>query len=300
MMSWVRTTLTLDSDVAAALKRLAEQTKRPFKQVVNEALRVGLGQRRKPIAQEPFEVTPFACGLQPGVDAERLNQLLDELEVQDFRSRQRGAVTVPDVNLLVYAYNADAPHHAAAKRWFEGLMSEPRPVGFTWVVLLGFVRLMTHRAALQRPITHGTSVSGRAQVACTTSTAQILEPGPPPLRPGAGNADRGSKRRGAHHRRAHRGHRHRTPGRAAFQRPRLRAFRRPPLAKPTRLNFRRSLTWLPPGRESKLPLLPMKRIRVGKALPGSPRGASKRPLPPRDQTGQRPSSGRVPLGGESC
>jgi len=27
---------------------------------------------------------------------------------------------IPDVNLLVYAYNADAPFHPAAKRWWEG------------------------------------------------------------------------------------------------------------------------------------------------------------------------------------
>jgi predicted nucleic acid-binding protein len=28
---------------------------------------------------------------------------------------------IPDVNLLVYAYNADAPFHLPAKRWWEGV-----------------------------------------------------------------------------------------------------------------------------------------------------------------------------------
>ena len=36
---------------------------------------------------------------------------------------------IPDVNLLVYAYNADAPFHAAAKAWWETRLSEDEPVG---------------------------------------------------------------------------------------------------------------------------------------------------------------------------
>ena len=35
---------------------------------------------------------------------------------------------IPDVNLLVYAYNADAPFHLAAKRWWEGCVGGSQPV----------------------------------------------------------------------------------------------------------------------------------------------------------------------------
>ena len=41
----VRTTLTLDEDVAAKLKTAARRSGRPFRDVVNEFLRIGLAQR---------------------------------------------------------------------------------------------------------------------------------------------------------------------------------------------------------------------------------------------------------------
>ena len=59
---------------------------------------------------------------------------------------------VPDVNLVVYAYNEDAPFHAAAKAWWERCLSEPEPVGLAWAVMLGFVRLMSNRRVLARPM----------------------------------------------------------------------------------------------------------------------------------------------------
>lgn len=79
----MRTTLTLDADVAQALEKELRRTKRTMKQVINDALRVGLGARKKPRSKrDRFVVTPFRCGLRPGVDPERLNQLVDELEVE--------------------------------------------------------------------------------------------------------------------------------------------------------------------------------------------------------------------------
>ena len=59
---------------------------------------------------------------------------------------------VPDVNLVVYAYNEDAPFHAAAKTWWERCLSEEEPVGLAWAVILGFVRLMSNRRVLARPL----------------------------------------------------------------------------------------------------------------------------------------------------
>lgn len=59
---------------------------------------------------------------------------------------------VPDLNLLIYAYNTDAPAHARAKDWWEGLLSDARAVvGIPWAVTIGFVRLMTHPAVLTVP-----------------------------------------------------------------------------------------------------------------------------------------------------
>ena len=57
-----------------------------------------------------------------------------------------------DVNLLVYAYNADAPRHAAASARWEGLMNGGEPVGLPWPVICGFVPLMTHPSVLVTPL----------------------------------------------------------------------------------------------------------------------------------------------------
>jgi len=61
-------------------------------------------------------------------------------------------VILPDVNLLVYAYNADAPHHAAARAWWEKTLVSGEEVGIPWAVSMGFVRLMTHPRVLVRPL----------------------------------------------------------------------------------------------------------------------------------------------------
>jgi toxin-antitoxin system PIN domain toxin len=61
-------------------------------------------------------------------------------------------VIVPDINLLVYAYNVAAPQHAAAKAWWERLLNSEEPVGLPWATAVGFIRLMTHRAVLANPL----------------------------------------------------------------------------------------------------------------------------------------------------
>lgn len=59
---------------------------------------------------------------------------------------------VPDVNLLLYAYNSAAPEHGKAKVWWEDLVNSQRPVGLPWAVVFGFIRLSTHRSVLATPL----------------------------------------------------------------------------------------------------------------------------------------------------
>ncbi len=59
---------------------------------------------------------------------------------------------IPDINLIVYAYNEDAPFHAPAKAWWEQCLSGTEPVGLAWAVILGFVRLMSNRRVLASPM----------------------------------------------------------------------------------------------------------------------------------------------------
>lgn len=60
---------------------------------------------------------------------------------------------VPDVNLLVYAYNEAAPSHEQARRWWESLVNGTERVGIPWLVSAGFVRLLTHPSVRERPAT---------------------------------------------------------------------------------------------------------------------------------------------------
>jgi Ribbon-helix-helix protein, copG family len=79
----VRTTLTLDEDVAAKLKALMRQTGRSFKETVNEALRSGLAWRSRAKKQKPFKIHARDLGLRPGFNLDctgRILQQLDELE----------------------------------------------------------------------------------------------------------------------------------------------------------------------------------------------------------------------------
>ena len=60
---------------------------------------------------------------------------------------------IPDLNLLIYAYNEGARLHDPAKRWWEDLLNGAETVGVPWVVSTGFIRLMTNPRVLVRPVT---------------------------------------------------------------------------------------------------------------------------------------------------
>jgi toxin-antitoxin system PIN domain toxin len=60
-----------------------------------------------------------------------------------------------DANLLIYAINKDAPHHRNAKRWLEKALSGSESVGFSWGVILAFLRITTRPGILSRPLESG-------------------------------------------------------------------------------------------------------------------------------------------------
>ena len=84
---------------------------------------------------------------------------------------------IPDVNLLVYAYNEDAPFHAAAKGWWETLLSEDDPVGLAWVAMLGFIRIMSNRRVLASPMPLVEAV-GHCKAWLGVPNVHIVLPGP--------------------------------------------------------------------------------------------------------------------------
>ena len=75
----MRTTLTLDPDVARMLTDEAHRLRKPFKQVVNDALRRGLGPGGTRPARRRYRVRPHGAALRAGRDPGRLNALVDDV-----------------------------------------------------------------------------------------------------------------------------------------------------------------------------------------------------------------------------
>ncbi len=76
----MRTTLSLEDDLAAVLKERAHRSGRPFKEVVNATLRAGLASHTaaKPRA---YRLRPSSLGaVMPGIDLDRALSLADALE----------------------------------------------------------------------------------------------------------------------------------------------------------------------------------------------------------------------------
>jgi len=83
---------------------------------------------------------------------------------------------VPDINLLVHAYNSESRVHAAARAWWESLLNGTGPVGLSWVTILGFIRVATHRQILARPLPPDAACARvRAWLSCPY--VSILHPG---------------------------------------------------------------------------------------------------------------------------
>lgn len=86
----MRTTLTLEPDVAEQLERIARSSGKSIKATVNEALRIGLGIANKPVNPPKFRISAFINGLQPGIDPDKMNQLLDQLEAEETVRKLQG------------------------------------------------------------------------------------------------------------------------------------------------------------------------------------------------------------------
>ncbi len=59
---------------------------------------------------------------------------------------------LPDVNLLLYAYDSRSARHEPAREWLQQTLSGAETVAMTWAVLLAFIRLSTRAAVVERPL----------------------------------------------------------------------------------------------------------------------------------------------------
>lgn len=77
----MRTTLTIEDKIAEQLKEIAHQSGKPFKQVVNEALRTGLANRKTPVKYKQYRLKPASLGEPlPGYNLDKALELSDHLE----------------------------------------------------------------------------------------------------------------------------------------------------------------------------------------------------------------------------
>jgi uncharacterized protein len=90
-------------------------------------------------------------------------------------------VIIPDINLLIHAYNSESRVHGSARAWWEGLLNGSQPVGLAWVTMLGFIRIATHRQILARPLP--------TAAACSRVRAWLAQPCVAIPEPGSRHAD---------------------------------------------------------------------------------------------------------------
>ncbi len=88
---------------------------------------------------------------------------------------------IPDTSLLVYAYNKNARHHQASKKWFEQLVISGEEIAIPWIVSLSFLRLMTHRSVLQNPMSSAQSY-GIVESWYEIENVRAIDAGPRSLR----------------------------------------------------------------------------------------------------------------------
>ena len=77
------TTLTLDPDVAAKAKKSAAKLRKPFRDVINTALRIGLDEVLKPPAARRYRTKARPLGLRSGLNYDNISELLARAEGED-------------------------------------------------------------------------------------------------------------------------------------------------------------------------------------------------------------------------
>jgi toxin-antitoxin system PIN domain toxin len=86
-------------------------------------------------------------------------------------------VTILDANLLLYAYNADAPQHDAAMRWLKKLLGEKDGIiALPWITIWAFIRICTNPRIWNSPLS--------AKEALAIMNEWLTQPGIIVLQPG--------------------------------------------------------------------------------------------------------------------
>ena len=90
-------------------------------------------------------------------------------------------MTIIDANLLLYAYNADAPQQKASARWLQGLLKSGEIIGLPWITIWAFIRISTNSRIWANPRSAGETFAIVGE--------WLRQPGVVPLHPGPLHAE---------------------------------------------------------------------------------------------------------------
>lgn len=83
--SSVRTTLTIDDDLFDAIEQYRQKKNLAFRTAINDLLRSGIRSEAIQPQAKSYSGPTFDSEIQPGIDPNRFNQLVDELETEAFK-----------------------------------------------------------------------------------------------------------------------------------------------------------------------------------------------------------------------
>jgi toxin-antitoxin system PIN domain toxin len=86
-----------------------------------------------------------------------------------------------DANVLLNAVNLDSQQHEAARSWIDGALSDGEPVGFSWLVIVAFIRIATKPGIFPTPLSADEAVDflrgwlGQPSATVREATARHLD-----------------------------------------------------------------------------------------------------------------------------
>jgi toxin-antitoxin system PIN domain toxin len=86
-------------------------------------------------------------------------------------------VTILDANVLLYAYNADAPQQPAAARWLADLLDRGEAIALPWVTVWAFIRIATNARIWSNPLP-ASQVFAIVEEWTAQPGVVVLQPGP--------------------------------------------------------------------------------------------------------------------------
>jgi toxin-antitoxin system PIN domain toxin len=85
-------------------------------------------------------------------------------------------VKLVDANVLIYAVNESEPRHDRSRTWLDEALVGTETIGFTWVVLLAFLRLTTRVGLFPQPLTVDEAIE-RVKAWLAQPAAMLVDPG---------------------------------------------------------------------------------------------------------------------------